>query len=51
MSTEFFVNLPIKAITVKGGKISDLLIVKINYVIRKVIKKLHITHYYCYFDF
>ena len=38
LPTRFFLNLPIKTITVKNGEISDSLIGKINYVIRKVIK-------------
>ena len=42
LPTRFFLNLPIKTITAKKTKksaISDSLIGKINYGIRKVIKK------------
>ena len=38
LPTRFFLNLPIKTITVKKDEISDSLIGKNNYVIRKDVK-------------
>ena len=49
--TRFFPkNLFKNYIIVKKGEISDLFLGKFTYVIKKVIK-LHITHYYGYFNF
>ena len=47
LSTLFLYTLYI----VKKGEISDLFVGKTTYVIKKIIKKLHITHYYSYFYF
>ena len=51
LPTRFCLNFPIKLLLSKKGEISDSFLAKTTCVIGKVIKKLHITHYYGYFDF